>query len=361
MDKDIRMLDYADGFAIHKDTQSILVRDTDPSLVPAVSIMIPTYQRPALLKEAVASALAQTTTVSFEVVVVDNDADPAEAAEVDRVIASFNAPNLRLYRNQANIGMFGNWNRCIELARGEWLCILNDDDLLKPRFIDAACQARVGQAMVACNVEHFGALAKPAIFEVIFKPVYRSLRNAIRYRNGVRHVVLSDILCGNPVSASLGVLFHRSTLIRLGGYNEALAPTADYALNVRYWLQEEIIVLAEKLASYRLQTNESLKVGTLRGFLVNDWQLRNELIAALPATRPRKCVLNYLSRLQTKMNAFAYQRRMNAAFPATKLLRELGLSALWIYNTPYISGLLALLWALLASSHYKPDLQIKRL
>jgi len=42
MGKDIRMLDYVDGFAVHKDVHSVLIRDSDPSLVPLVSIMIPT-------------------------------------------------------------------------------------------------------------------------------------------------------------------------------------------------------------------------------------------------------------------------------------------------------------------------------
>ena len=33
--------------------------------------------------------------------------------------------------------MFGNWNRCIELARSEWVFILSDDDLLDRSFVEA--------------------------------------------------------------------------------------------------------------------------------------------------------------------------------------------------------------------------------
>ena len=34
---------------------------------------------------------------------------------------------MKYYKNEKNIGMYGNWNRCIELSNGEYLTILNDD------------------------------------------------------------------------------------------------------------------------------------------------------------------------------------------------------------------------------------------
>jgi glycosyltransferase involved in cell wall biosynthesis len=43
---------------------------------------------------------------------------------------------LRYFVNRENIGMFGNFNRCIEHARGEWMTILNDDDLLDADFLE---------------------------------------------------------------------------------------------------------------------------------------------------------------------------------------------------------------------------------
>ena len=40
------------------------------------------------------------------------------------------------YKNKENLGMFGNWNRCLELARGEWVCILHSDDKIMPNYIE---------------------------------------------------------------------------------------------------------------------------------------------------------------------------------------------------------------------------------
>ena len=48
--------------------------------------------------------------------------------------------NIRLIRNQKNIGMFGNWNKCIKEAKGTYVTILNDDDLLNYNFVENLLQ-----------------------------------------------------------------------------------------------------------------------------------------------------------------------------------------------------------------------------
>ena len=102
---------------------------------PLVSIVIPTFRRPSLLIEAVQSALAQRFDHPYEIVVIDND---PETKDVDRLLECFPELKERSFRyfvNRENIGMFGNWNRSILLARGEWMTILNDDDLLDDNYL----------------------------------------------------------------------------------------------------------------------------------------------------------------------------------------------------------------------------------
>jgi glycosyltransferase involved in cell wall biosynthesis len=100
-----------------------------------VTIAITTFRRPEFLVEAVASAIAQDFTGQYEIVVLDND---PESESLDFLLERFpelRERSFRFFRNRQNIGMFGNVNRCIPLARGEWLTILHDDDLLKPNFL----------------------------------------------------------------------------------------------------------------------------------------------------------------------------------------------------------------------------------
>ena len=101
-----------------------------------ISIMIPTYRRANLLREALDSALRQTYTGPYQIVVVDNE--HLVDFETDRLMKEYcsNNTNICYYRNTENLGMYGNWNKCIELCNTEWYCMLHDDDKLKPEYLE---------------------------------------------------------------------------------------------------------------------------------------------------------------------------------------------------------------------------------
>ena len=88
-----------------------------------LSIIIPTYNRPQLLSEAVNSALAQTID-DFEVIVVDDCSS--------RPINLPEHPRLRTIRLEQNQGGAAARNIGVEAARGKWITFLDDDDLLLP-------------------------------------------------------------------------------------------------------------------------------------------------------------------------------------------------------------------------------------
>jgi glycosyltransferase involved in cell wall biosynthesis len=96
---------------------------------PLVSICIPTYNRASMVGEAIRSALDQTYS-PVEVLVVDN----ASTDTIEDVVSSFRDPRLKLVKNEKNLGLFGNFNRCVELARGKYIHILHSDDYIDPGF-----------------------------------------------------------------------------------------------------------------------------------------------------------------------------------------------------------------------------------
>ena len=90
-----------------------------------VSICIPVYNDETTIRETMLSALHQSYE-NIEIVVVDN-------CSTDRtltIVKSFTDQRIRVYRNESNIGMVGNWNRAISLARGEYMLLLCGDDRL---------------------------------------------------------------------------------------------------------------------------------------------------------------------------------------------------------------------------------------
>ncbi len=98
---------------------------------PFITIAIPTRNRAALLRDCVAHALAQTYT-NIEVLVSNN----ASTDNTSEVLRSFNDPRVRELVNPENIGLNGNWNKCIREARGRYIVILSDDNVLQPWFLE---------------------------------------------------------------------------------------------------------------------------------------------------------------------------------------------------------------------------------
>ena len=98
--------------------------------LPIVSTIVPVYNRPALLREAVDSVLAQTYR-ALEVVIVD-DGSTDETPDVGRELERQNAETVR-YVRQDNAGPGPARNTGLQVARGEFIQYLDSDDLLDPR------------------------------------------------------------------------------------------------------------------------------------------------------------------------------------------------------------------------------------
>lgn len=96
-----------------------------------VTIAIPTYNRARFITEAIRSAQAQTYR-NIEILVVDN----CSTDNTRLIVESIKDKRLKYCRNPKNIGMKNNWNKCVQLAKGQFILILGDDDILYPDFVD---------------------------------------------------------------------------------------------------------------------------------------------------------------------------------------------------------------------------------
>lgn len=93
---------------------------------PTYSICIPVYNRTLGFLEAINSALKVEGCT--EIVVVDDNSSHEKFKEL---CCSLNDPKIKYYRNQTNLGLFGNWNKCIQLANSAFVSILCSDDLVE--------------------------------------------------------------------------------------------------------------------------------------------------------------------------------------------------------------------------------------
>lgn len=97
---------------------------------PLVSFCIPTFNRAKFLRKTLESALNQTVN-DFEIIIVDD----ASTDSTEEVVRGVSDKRIRYFRNQKNLGVPKNYNYVFSLARGEFLCLLEDHDLLEPNYL----------------------------------------------------------------------------------------------------------------------------------------------------------------------------------------------------------------------------------
>jgi glycosyltransferase involved in cell wall biosynthesis len=97
---------------------------------PRVSIVIPTYNRAALVCETLESAFAQTYG-DFEAIVVDDGSTDGTR----EALGKYNDSRLR-YFHQQNAGISAARNHALKQARGEYIAFLDSDDIWEPYKLD---------------------------------------------------------------------------------------------------------------------------------------------------------------------------------------------------------------------------------
>jgi glycosyltransferase involved in cell wall biosynthesis len=102
-----------------------------PESTPGIDVMMPYYGDVALMQAAVRSVLAQTDP-DWHLTVVDD----GEAAGVPEWFAQLGDPRVTYLRNEANLGVSGNFQKCLELATRDRLTIMGCDDLLLPNYVE---------------------------------------------------------------------------------------------------------------------------------------------------------------------------------------------------------------------------------
>jgi glycosyltransferase involved in cell wall biosynthesis len=208
---------------------------------PAVSVIIPTYNRARFVFAAIASVVAQRAT-DFELIVVDDGSTDDTWTELERTAAAVNDEHperiaMRVVRTE-NRGVAAARNSGIALASAPLIALLDSDDLWGPDKL--ARQTEYMRAHPQC---------------VISQTDEYWLSNGGRVNPGLRHrKVAGDIFIDSLrtclVTPSTVIL--RSVLLReVGGFDEDFTAAEDYDLWLRILVRHEIGFIAEHHATRR--------------------------------------------------------------------------------------------------------------
>lgn len=101
---------------------------------PQISILLPTYNRPELLKDAIKSVLNQTYT-NFEFIISNNCSSNQDVDKICREYAQKDS-RIRYFCQKENIGCKLNTAFCINQMKNNYFFVMADDDIIAPEFIE---------------------------------------------------------------------------------------------------------------------------------------------------------------------------------------------------------------------------------
>ena len=213
---------------------------------PVVSVVMANYQGAAHLASAMASVLSQSER-RLELIVVD-DASGDDSVAIARAIAATD-DRVQVIASVRNAGPAATRNLGLDAARGEWVAIVDSDDLIYPerleRLIAAATAADVG--LVADDLVYFGADSDPQ-----GRTLLQSLGLSAPMMLGpATYLRSNDGKSGLPSYGYLKPIIRRSVLSGLR-YDVGLRIGEDHDLVLRMLIAgARLLVVPDPLYAYR--------------------------------------------------------------------------------------------------------------
>jgi glycosyltransferase involved in cell wall biosynthesis len=247
------------------------MNETKTSLV---SICVPTYNSELTLHETLASIINQTYK-NLEILIVDNASSDDSLAVARRFVD----PRISIHESEVNLGAEGNFNRCISLARGEFVAIYHADDIYTREMVSKQVDFLQRHPNVGCVfteaevINQFGditgCIALPhemrnqSEVSIGFTPLIKAL---------LRH--FNFLLCP---SAMVRAAVYRGEI--KGWRGELFRSSADLDVWLRIARDYKVGILLERLMKYRVSdrqysANVRIQTGPADFFLVAAYYLK---------------------------------------------------------------------------------------
>lgn len=217
---------------------------------PLVSVLMPAYNHERYVAAAVESVLSQTYP-EWELIVIDD----ASQDGTWEVLQSFKDVRLRLKRHEVNQGAHATLNEALEMARGEYIAIINSDDVFATNRIDRMlAEARASgekEIFAFTDIDFIGPAGEPAN-EHSRAIAYRDLRAAC-------DALTRDVwfLAGNPAITTSNFFLSRALANAVGAF-APLRYTHDWDWVLRAQKRTPPIWIRESLLGYRVHAANTL-------------------------------------------------------------------------------------------------------
>ena len=237
--------------------------------VPKVSVLMPAYNAASFIEDAIQSVLAQTFT-DYELVIVDN----CSTDSTKEIIAQYlSDKRIKYFRNETNIGVVGNFNKCFSHAQGDYLKVLCADDKFHPQLLEKfvpVMEHSPNVSIVASYSQEFGLSSK-------------ILKAPFSHHVDGKHLTYEILKNWNYLGHPSNVMFRKAGL-KVGGFRNEYLWMSDWEMWLRVLSTGDAYFIPEVL-SYTRFHEKQVTTATIKNFshyfewytLVSNIKKHNEL------------------------------------------------------------------------------------
>lgn len=225
-----------------------------------VSVCIPTYNGAEHIRQTIESVLNQSYN-NVEIIINDD----GSTDNTLQIVQSIDDSRIFVYKNENNRGLPGNWNEAVKRAKGEYIKLLCQDDLLFPDSLRLQVEA-MRNSDISC------VIGNSTVINGDGKTVMK--RNRFKKNEVVSGIKFAkrSLLGRNIYSEPPNLLYRAEAFYKYGGYDESLKYTPDWDFALGISLDGRICCLSQNIMSFRIsETSETSRMSRERmKFLIND-------------------------------------------------------------------------------------------
>lgn len=301
---------------------------------PLVSVIIPTYKRSKSLNRAIDSVLSQTYP-NIEIIVVDDNGKGSKyQMETEKSLEKYiKTDKIKYITHDVNRNGSAARNTGFKHSRGEYINYLDDDDVFLPNKIER--QVEILQKMPIV----FGATYCNT--QIVRHRILSSTPLSINTKFKKDGNLVIQYLCQEITFNTSSIMFRKSVIIELDGFDESFIRHQDYELMTRFFMKYQICCTGEEpLLVYDLTVDRKNMPNVQKSILVEEKFLStfSEYFGSIPCGNlvGKHLWMNCLS-LALQSRDYQYNKQI---LKAIKRYGSLNLKDIYLIIKNYFIGIL---------------------
>lgn len=246
---------------------------------PLVSICIPTYNGQEFILEVLNSALNQTYR-PIEIIVSDDESTD-DTLNIIKNGSIDSDINIAVYSHTPQ-GIGANWNHCVSKAKGEYIKLLFQDDIIAPNCIEEMIKPFLENKTLGLSFCRRNFIDEYKNESTDWINNYRNLHQHWTKLKPIQNgrELLNDIRLleqpRNKVGEPTAVLLNRAVFEKVGYFNTDLKQSLDYEFWYRVFTKFDVAFVDLELATFRLHSNQATSVNSKTS--ISDYDMYPRLI-----------------------------------------------------------------------------------